>query len=260
MRSSWCPLVAILASCSTSTADLEAPEPGDASPTDAGIDSARPDAATSVSRTSSIVIVAEPSAYHDHGALDGDTIHLATGRVGCAYAWPFPGSVLDTGDTPLDGTVEREGSDAFEVRSAPRHLEPGTRGTFTVVGRGGPVARAEGSLVARYRTVDGVEVTARRRLTLRIEDYAVVDPFMVPLLPVFNVLVIIDGSPDTAPEWDAVERRSGGCMRRRPAWSACAGRWRSGRRVIRSCSISAVRSGSRIRRTWRCCSTPRSAR
>jgi hypothetical protein len=205
MRSSWCPLVAILASCSTSTADLEAPEPGDASPTDAGIDSARPDAATSVSRTSSIVIVAEPSAYHDHGDLDGDTIHLATGRVGCAYAWPFPGSVLDTGDTPLDGTVEREGSDAFEVRSAPRHLEPGTRGTFTVVGRGGPVARAEGSLVARYRTVDGVEVTARRRLTLRIEDYAVVDPFMVPLLPVFNVLVIIDGSPDTAPEWDAVE-------------------------------------------------------
>ncbi len=202
-------LCAVACSAGTATLDLptaDARTPPDAARPDGGAaDAGTRDAHVPV-RTSSIVIVDEPSLYQFYQVVDGHTVHLPTAMTGCDYPFPFPARVQNTGDTALDGELTVEGSDAFEVVGGALHLEPRQAAAFEVRARGEPVARAEAELVARYEDEDGGEATARRHLTLSIEQGPQVETHVVEAPPVLNVLLVVDGSTTTEAHRGAIVR------------------------------------------------------
>lgn len=148
-------------------------------------------------------LVAQPSAYAESVAVEAATTHLATAHVGCAYAWPYPVWLHNTGNVDLDGSVELGGPIAL-VDPAPARLGPGERAALTVIAQGAPVSRAEATLVARYR--HGVtEAVAQQAFTVRIEEAVpIVDRFSVPELPAHHLVLVIDGSPETRRHVDAI--------------------------------------------------------
>lgn len=206
MRALGLLLASALAACAADTADLDTPDLDGGGLASHDAAPAELDAAT---LTSSVVIIDEPSLYQFYQVVDGHTVHMPLAVTGCAYPFPFPARVQNTGDTPLEGTLEIEGSEAFEVVGGALHLEPGQAAALEVRLRGEPVGRADGELVARYRNAGdsgSAEVTARRRLTGAVEQGPQVETYVIEGPPEINILYVVDGSPATERHRDAIMR------------------------------------------------------